>query len=521
MKFNNSQNNPITKYNSQYLKCIVTKYKSSIKLLANSGSLIILKPNDNIDRSYIYLGNTFLASGYGFENEELLNDAIRITEDYDKQINELKDKDNSLEQNIIDKYQYLLNELKKYVQRDAQDPNDGDISNAYIKFNADTLHPTYVKLIDVINHGYEAQYDDIEIKRIKKTIITKNNEFYSLDDLNSSDTHEETMQSSIINVPIGTIIKKIKIDIEYDPHDSGGISKLIVGYKDQSSSSKPKNIYIEYDGNAPTQLTDYTYSKTFILDLTSPGLDPYIVKDKDIDIISNISAIIEKTPSTKYKNYPELESNFGISIKSTSNIIHKHETHNLALLTVHPSYYIKYYINTTNTNDYSYNSFNNHSNLLNDDNFINEYIPIDANTKKIVIAVPSIYKIINLSYIPNSNDNYNGNEEYNWSGASDIKNNINIAYNSIYLTCDIYNIIIQPTINSSNQLTSGKIKLTLMKTSNQSSIQDNGTSESDYITKPSKRFSNELFDSIYWVDNDINKLNEIYRNGLDIKIINS
>ena len=193
----------------------------------------------------------------------------------------------------------------------------------------------------------------------------------------------------------------------------------------------------------------------------------------------------------------------------------------MALLTVHPSYYIKYYINTTNTNDYSYNSFNNHSNLLNDDNFINEYIPIDANTKKIVIAVPSIYKIINLSYIPNSNDNYNGNEEYNWSGASDIKNNINIAYNSIYLTCDIYNIIIQPTINSSNQLTSGKIKLTLMKTSNQSSIQDNGTSESDYITKPSKRFSNELFDSIYWVDNDINKLNEIYRNGLDIKIINS
>jgi len=513
MNFNFQNNDSINKYNGQYLKCIVTKHQSSISLLANSGSLIIYQPNDQNDnnRCYIYLGNTFLASGYGFKNKDLVNSATSIINNYDNQIDELKAKDNSLEQIITANYNNLLDELKNYVQKDVK---NGNASNTYIEFNSDTLQPKYVKLIDLINHGRDAHYDDIEFKRIKKTIITENNEFYS-EDIFTGETQE-----SIINVPIGTIIRKIQIDIEYDPRDTGGISKLIVGYTDQSDSSTPKNIYIEYDGTI-SSIDNSLYTKTFVLDLTNPRLVPYIIKDKDINIISSITAVIAKTPSSKYKNYPELESLYEISIKSTNQAIYEHESKNLASLMIHPLYYIKYYMNSENSVNPSLNQFNYHSDLLKEENFINEYIDIDSAAKRLVIAVPSIYKVINISFIPNSDINgYNGNEEYNWSGSTSIKNNINITYNSTFLICDIYNILIQEAINSDNQISAGKIKLTLIRTTKSADkiVKENETSESDYINQNEIRFVNELFDNIYWVYKDEEKLNEIYRNGLDIRI---
>jgi hypothetical protein len=523
MKLNNStieNNNPINKYNSQYLKCIVTKYKSSIKLLANSGSLIVLKPNDNIDRSYVYLGNTFLASGYGFENEELLNKATTIVKTYDDTIDGLRNEDTSIRTDLSNKYNHLLNELTKYVQKDAENPHDGDASNTYLFFNNGQ---TAVKLIDVINHGRNALYDDIEIKKITKTVITENNEFYVSDDLNAEGNYEQTVQSSVLNLPIGTIIKKIKIRIEYDPHDAGLIYKLVVGYAQQSTSDRPKNIYIVHDGNIPTQISEYTYETTFILDFADyPQLNQYVVKDKDINVISKLSAIVSGTPKNKYKYYPELESKFGIQILSTANAIQEYETRNLTSLTVHPLFYVKYHCDVESSMDQSYDNFNDHhGNLLTDERFINEFIDIPQLSKRITIAVPSVYKLINISYIPNSDSmEYTGNEEYNWSGSTSIKNGVNIVYRSLCITCDIYSIEVQSNTTDSNQLNSGKIKLSLVKvndkTSNIIKTTSNKTSESDYISWPSKRMPNEIFDNIYWVNNDEEKLNEIYRNGLKI-----
>ena len=72
----------INKFDGQYLKCIVSNYTSSKNLLANSGSLIVIQPkygklndldleeayaNGTIHRNYVYLGDEFLASGFGLQ----------------------------------------------------------------------------------------------------------------------------------------------------------------------------------------------------------------------------------------------------------------------------------------------------------------------------------------------------------------------------------------------------------------------------------------------------------------------
>ena len=82
----NNINNDINRFDGKYLKCVVSKYPSVLKFLANSGSMIVLQPQNELitqdivetisngkykiniknseskQRNYIYLGDEFLAS---------------------------------------------------------------------------------------------------------------------------------------------------------------------------------------------------------------------------------------------------------------------------------------------------------------------------------------------------------------------------------------------------------------------------------------------------------------------------
>ena len=91
--------NDITKFNDKYLKCVVTKYKSttSDNALGNSGSLIIYQPasGNSINRNYIYLGSEFVASGYGFSTEAVQRKAKKIVREYNGQIDKLNKSDES------------------------------------------------------------------------------------------------------------------------------------------------------------------------------------------------------------------------------------------------------------------------------------------------------------------------------------------------------------------------------------------------------------------------------------------
>ena len=80
---NNNISNDINKFDGKYLKCIVSKYKAVTNYLANSGSMIILQPGgDYINRNYMYLGDEFIASGYGFSTEEVQRNGERIVNIY-------------------------------------------------------------------------------------------------------------------------------------------------------------------------------------------------------------------------------------------------------------------------------------------------------------------------------------------------------------------------------------------------------------------------------------------------------
>ena len=107
--------NNISKFNGQYLKCIVSNYTSSKNYLGNSGSLIVIQPksgrlndiewetkhkNGDISRNYVYLGNEFLASGFGFGSQYILEKAEAIINLYDDDISTLGRKDKELDEKI-------------------------------------------------------------------------------------------------------------------------------------------------------------------------------------------------------------------------------------------------------------------------------------------------------------------------------------------------------------------------------------------------------------------------------------
>jgi len=473
--------------------------------LANSGSLIVFKPNDNEERSYIYLGNSFLASGYGFATESKLKIAERIVDTYDDTINGLRNIDADLRNTIVNNYNTLLNKLKEYVkigsshEIDDQENWGGDISNTYV-----ILEGNKVPLFNIIQHGREADYQDIEIKKITKSVITENTT-YTIDDA-----------SSILNLPIGTIIKKVQIKIEYDPHDSGGIGKLLVKYS--PTDNQPKSIYVYYDGDVlPVPGQNNLYEKTFVLDLNQ---NQYTVKNIDFDVISNIYAVILKSP--EYKYYPELESLFGIHIHSTAYSILEHETSSLASLSIHPLSYIKYYDYAIATPNVNLDNLKVSPNLLNDkEKLISDAININEKTRRILVSVPSIFKVTNISFIPNETLNtYTGNEEYNWSGSFSIVSNLNISYqqinNPLCVTSNIYDIIIS---NNENDLPNGLLKISMINDTEDGKVRINYNKTTQYNNSRNKRLVNESFDSIHWVNTNIgieNRLKEIYRNGLDV-----
>ena len=44
----NNINNDINRFDGKYLKCVVSKYPSVLKFLANSGSMIVLQPQNEL-----------------------------------------------------------------------------------------------------------------------------------------------------------------------------------------------------------------------------------------------------------------------------------------------------------------------------------------------------------------------------------------------------------------------------------------------------------------------------------------
>ena len=247
---NNISNN-ITKFNGQYLKCVVSNYTSTKNYLGNSGSLIVIQPksgklndielendykNGNIHRNYVYLGNEFLASGFGFGSQYILEKAENIVNSYDSDIKSLKDKDAQIEDKIAQEVRILNEKLTNYVKIQG-----GPIDETQITINGQAITTK-----DIILHGEEARYKNLEIKNIN--ILINNN----------------VCENSTILMPIGSYIQKINVEIEIYKNDSGGIKELSILHNFDEDDQIYEGTKIKYDLDSDILIdSDYSIYKLF------------------------------------------------------------------------------------------------------------------------------------------------------------------------------------------------------------------------------------------------------------------
>lgn len=476
----------ISKFNNKYLKCIVTKYSSTMNVLANSGALIIYQPNNedtnneynsiSYNRNYVYLGNEFLASGYGFLCKDMRDDAEKIVRRYEDDINNLKNADKLEIEERTKKDNEILEELKKYVAI-----NGGRIDNTIVYIN-----DKEIKTKDIILYGEEAQYKNLEITDIEVTI---NNDYTFANNENN------------IYMPLGIKVNKIDIKINYNINDSGGINKVKVihknlNYINQSQSTDDEdvieNIIIEYNQDVDNYYGEGTlhYQKEF-----KDDYEFYI--DGDIkNIIEGFYIEVKETPVYKYKNYPGLERELGIELTSSGNIIKENTITVLKNVNIIAQQCL--YYNFTNNPEYLENNFLLINNVTVNDNVVCN-INIPENTNVIYLAIPNNFFLINLCGISKSS------EKHNWLGGIKYQSNVNLLTyknedNNYYTSnFNVYKLYADTKFED-QYLEINLLPNNLYEGINISEPLVEPINHSNVIINPELHLNDEEFNSLYWIN---------------------
>lgn len=469
--------NDINKFNDQYLKCIITKYSSAINgALANSGALIVYHPKSEqtINKNYLYLGNEFLASGYGFSSEEQQKNAIKIVNNYDRTINALKEEDTNLYSEINKAVLKLQNEISQYVKS-----NKGNISDTVIYVNDQPINTKNMLL-----YGEDAKYQNLEVTNLKVLINNK-----------------EIDSNNNIYLPLGSYIKNIDVYIDYKLNDSGGIYKLEVihnnlNYLGQNNNSNSESVVIKYDqdSNGNAESGTIHYKKIFTED------NSIYVTDIIENIISGFYIYVEQTPPEQYKNFPRLESMFGLEVKSTSNIVLQNKIEIIKNVNVIPTH-ILYYSTVLSYESLENNYLHITTNEVNKIDTINISLSSNNIVKSFYIAIPNIYTLDKLYVFDN-----NG-RRYNWTGAVTVKynvnmlayNNLTVAQNKYYSKYNIYKIYAESGINS-NRI---NIELSLINESyDVIQITNDNINRNELVFDYNNVLNDEEFNTLYWINGD-------------------
>ena len=502
--------NDISKFNNQYLKCIVTKYDSTVNAvngyLANSGALIVYHPesetntyttiingeeiNTTYNRNYVYLGNEFLASGYGFLCKDMRDDAENIVKNYEGTIKDIKDAIQNEKNDRISGDRSIREELNNYIK------NNGFIDNTKVNINGKVINTK-----DLLLHGEEAKYENLEITNINIK-INDNNDF-KFDDNN-------------IYLPLGIAINSIEIEVEYNINDSGGIYKLEVLHKYDTFSSlnideeeSIQSVVIKYDQDNNGNATEGTikYKRIF-----KDGTNLNIITKNIQDFIQGFYIYVKETPKEKYKNYPRIKEYFDIEIPSTGNIIKNNVIQLLKHVNIIPLYSI-HYIFSHDVNNYSdiKDNFEGQYKLIDNVNEIKiDDIPHNntSNTPNNIFyfAIPSIYSINKVYAVDDQNI------KYNWTGSIFInsvsnqlltyKNTDNENTNNENICVCNYNFYRLITSNGFNKCKQIIIYVSLIEDNNDNGValtneSDNELNNVSFIFNES--INDEDFNNLYWV----------------------
>jgi len=425
-------NNDISKFDGKYLKCVVAKSKGVTKYLANSGSMIVLQPyatnvkankqpKYNINRNYVYLGDEFLASGYGFSTEENQFTGERIVKTYDDTIKSLQKADESEQIARSNADEKIIKKFDEYVAIEG-----GDISKTIAKINNYKI-PTR----DLLLHGEEFQYKNLEVESYK---------IYVNDNL---------VVGNKLLYPIGKTISKLDIEIITKDHHSGGLEKLYILHDFNSRSEdgtkkyeEGEGIIINYDFDYDNIITDSEYdtdtnnsidshSHKFVYKKTLPSM--VVDTTPEVKLIKKIYLYVKETPASKYQYYPGLynisknKSDGPWKITSPGNAIKPNRIEIDYTLSIIPQYYVKCVFNTTVTsenlidifinktiNSYDIALNNIYDNLYNNDILLklNQITDVGNRDFKSYILVPSNFSLRKY-YLTNNNFS----EKYNVTGG--------------------------------------------------------------------------------------------------------
>ena len=548
----NNINNDINRFDGKYLKCVVSKYPSVLNFLANSGSMIVLQPQNELinqdivetkkdneiyvelkssegkQRNYIYLGNEFLASGYGFSTIQYRNTGERIIRTYDNTIR-------ALTKTRIDEDKKLWNNFKNYVAI-----NGGPIENTIINFDGDSNKR--IRTRDIILYGKEAQYIDLKVNDVIVTLYDNNGYSYKA-------------ENNECIFPFGAVVASISVEIIGQDNDSGGLNYLEVlhdfHHKDTNYDER-EGIIIKYDTDVDNKVViednidpQYNLHKWYYFKQLNSSTLEFIVDENKDNVIKDIYLYIKETPSTNYKFYPGLlncyyldaenkRTDEQVKLVSAGNAIKNHKINLGVTLNVKPQYYIKYNFEQSllleNFNDDKIAPLN-----MIEDNFttdVNIYLNHNSNIeyKYIQIAVPINFALRKLYLVKNNL------EKFNLTGAIyKVKANVSMpcpksklpsSTSEKYYTMkyDVYMFMsITPISSDVNVLAEivydGKTSLSIEKLTEEELV-------SQYTNNNASRLINdEEFNNLYWLNADkyngndntelINKLNKTQENGID------
>jgi len=530
-----NKENTLSRFNGEYLKCIVTTHSGMIEALKNKGALIIYqtKENDTL-RNYVYLGNEFLASGYGFKSKGELITAEYIIKSYENDNAEINKHLTNLDESITSTIKTVDNKLNNFrPDLIIYDSNKNEIN-----------------LNDVYFHDRPAYYEDFEVIDIEKKLT-----YFDGNIINNGTSIIETKEIDITNVdsislPIGSKISSINYIISYNKHDSDGINNVNICYYESSNDYFDNNLKLQ----TYQEKQFNTNAETGKLYINLSFSDKYIVSSMDsVQLINSVQVTVKGTPTSKYKVYPDLNfTNKKYVIFSLENIILEHEKIILKPFYVKGISYLSYFFGEFNFREdapaETKYSLLNIKNALETPKYINDILNFD---KSLVYIEKTNYGDISDVYIDLKSNMYNVftfcisksyelhlieyvtfNSEFNWTGATGIYKKtgedtvsdytiIPISFNELStVNCRIYQVKLLDTENPMQS--TGKLHLRLICNS-ESPIDDvvmqiNGIPEStpqynQYIDNNYiwDLLLNDEFNHMHWIkyNEDLNTLDNV------------
>lgn len=486
--------------------------------LPNLQSLDYKTDKNNVN--YLFLGNEFIASGYGFRTIEERDKISWLSENYKsifKTLYELNHLNYKLFENAC---KTIVPLLDRFVKIDG-----GDVSNTIVYVNEEenivTNDPnnTKVNLIDLLMPGVEASYDDIIIDTVEIKI-------------NGNST-----TNNIIELPIGSSLSSINVILSGRLRDAGNIDSVTLSYNymtGDKNSIQTQTVTSEVynDTKTDTFYIDYTVNYSRVNNISQV----YYVTEGLQDIINNIKIHVTGTPTNRLKYYPELYNEKQIKIISDGNKIYAKDIELQSPIKINGVYPVFYSMNNMpiigNYTASELNQFitktpdtliNVSKQNLNKTIIKNDLIELDIlkDTKYLFLAIPTKYKVYKVEYEDGIN-----HFVHNWTGCLKVYNtDENVKYENMfsidgrvrYLRCNVYLMIMSSGIKISGKLRvyvhdSTNMSQTIEIFNSETSGNDNNINQSllNEITYNEENVSyiqNPEFNATYWLTSDYKKEN--------------